>query len=354
MSRRITIRDVAEHAGVSAQTVSRVVNKHPDVAPDTLRRIEKIITELGYEPNVIARSLTRGRSFTLGIVAYGLNLYGPSRLLTCIDQRAHELGYTILLHLSHEPSTNDVGRVLRELVARQVDGIIWAIPEIGGNRAWAKEKLLNLSIPVVLIGSMTEPCTLPAVGTDKLAIGRLVANHLLAGGAQRVGIITGPPSWTDAQERFRGWRTALEAVGHVVEQKQIVAGDWTTDSGEQGLAQLLAQCPDVDSVFASNDQIALGALHAAHGMNLRIPQDVAIVGVDNIPEAAHFWPPLTSVRQNIKQVGTRAVDELHHLIEMSGQEQHPPDAANPRQYLIQPELVVRASSRPVEIFLAQK
>lgn len=337
---RVTIKEVAEAAGVSTQTVSRVMNNRPDVAPETFQRVQKIIKETGYAPNILARSLTQGRSHTLGVVAYGLDYFGPSRVLTGIEQQANQLGYSISLNLLHQPETNDVEHLLHNLLARQVEGIIWAIPEIGSNRAWAHAKLSDLAIPVMFVSGMAEPSSLPLVGVDNYTIGRLAAEHMLGGGARQVGIITGPLNWWEAQQRQQGWCDTLGAHGLTVDARQVVTGDWSAKSGEQGLYQLLAQFPGLDAVFVSNDQMALGVLYAAHRLGRRVPDELAIVGVDNIPESAHFWPPLTTVRQRLREAGAQAVQELDVLI-------HHQDADTiPNIALLQPELVIRESSRP--------
>ena len=161
---RMTIREVAEAAGVSTQTVSRVLNNRPDVAPETFERVRRVIAATGYAPNMVARSLTQGRSQTLGVVAYGLDYFGPSRILTGIDQQAAESGYSISLNLIHEPATGDVDEVLLGLIGRQVDGIIWAIPEVGDNRAWSQHRDLNLPVPVILVGCVTGKPSLPSIG----------------------------------------------------------------------------------------------------------------------------------------------------------------------------------------------
>src|SRR5574341_1429137 len=180
--RRVTIREVAEAAGVSTQTVSRVMNDRPDVAPETFQRVQQVIKDIGYAPNVLARSLIQGRSHTLGVVAYGLEYFGPSRVLTGIEQQANELGYSIFLNLLHQPETNNVDHLLNSLLARQVEGIIWAVPEIGNNRTWAREKTPDLPVPVMFVSGMAGPTSLPLVGIDNHAIGRLATEHLLAGG----------------------------------------------------------------------------------------------------------------------------------------------------------------------------
>lgn len=348
--KRITIKEVAEAAGVSTQTVSRVVNNHPDVSPETLQRVQQIIKETGYAPNALARSLIQGRSHTLGVVAYGLDYFGPSRILTGIEQQAAEMGYSIFLNLIHQPETADVDALLDSLSARQVDGIIWAIPEIGHNRAWVEASNFNFRVPAMFVSGMEQAASLPLVGVDNRAIGRLATEHLLAGGAKKVGIISGPLSWWESQERQRGWREALEARRIKVDSRMMVTGDWQPRSGEQGLYQLLAQCPDIDAVFASNDQMALGALHAAHRLGRRVPQDLSIMGVDNTPEAAHFWPPLTTVRQRLREAGALVVQEIDQLIQGSKPATSSSDAQNgagSQVTLLQPELIVRESTRPV-------
>ena len=212
---RLTIREVAEAAGVSTQTVSRVLNNRPDVAPDTYDRVQRIIAEVGYSPNMFARGLTQGRSHVLGVVTFGLDYFGPSRVLTGIDQRAAELGYAISLNLIHRPETDAVQEILSSLVARQVDGVIWATPQVGGNLDWSHERAQHLPVPIVLVGGMASQTSLPSIGIDNRAIGRLATEHLLAGGARHIGLITGPLSWWEAREREAGWRetTASSVFG---------------------------------------------------------------------------------------------------------------------------------------------
>ncbi len=323
------------------------MNDRPDVAPETFQRVQQVIKDIGYAPNVLARSLIQGRSHTLGVVAYGLEYFGPSRVLTGIEQQANELGYSIFLNLLHQPETNNVDHLLNSLLARQVDGIIWAIPEIGNNRAWAHAKTPDLPVPVMFVSGMDGPTSLPLVGIDNRTIGRLATEHLLAGGARRIGIVTGPLNWWEAQQRQQGWRETLEAHGLVVEDRLVAVGDWTARSGEQGLYQLLAQCPDIDAIFASNDQMALGILYAAHRLGRRVPEDVSMVGVDNIPESAHFWPPLTTVRQRIREAGAEAVQELDRMIHQTKTSRRSRDGILPNVTLLQPELVIRESSRPL-------
>ncbi len=341
----MTIREVAEAAGVSTQTVSRVLNNRPDVAPETYERVRRIIAETGYAPNVFARGLTQGRSHVLGVVAFGLDYFGPSRVLTGIDHQAAETGYTISLNLIHQPETGDVDEVLNGLIGRQVDGIVWAIPEVGGNRAWSHERSQDLPVPVVLVGGMGGKPSLPSIGIDNVAIGRLATEHLLAGGARRVAIITGPLGWREAQERLEGWTRVLDEHKVPKRNRVVIEGDWGAASGELALERLVLELRDVDAIFASNDQMALGVLHGAHRMGRRVPEDLSLVGVDDIPEASHFWPSLTTVHQPLDDAGALAVRLVDGLISNGTSD----DGAGepPVQTLLEPQLVVRGSSRPV-------
>ncbi len=338
----VTLRDVAKAAGVSAQTVSRVINNHPDVAPRTLARVQTVIKDLGYAPDILARSLIRGRSYSLGIVAYGLEFYGPSRQLTGIERQAAELGYSITLNLVHRPELADAQTLLATFKARRVDGVIWAIPEIGDNRAQARAISAATGLPLVFVNGDPTAVGVPLIGIDNLAIGRLATQHLLQGGARQVGIITGPVEWWEAQQRKAGWRQTLDDAGLCADETVVATGDWSAESGRRAGLALLQRHPKMDSIFASNDQMALGLMYAAHALGRRIPDDLAVVGVDNIPESVLFWPPLTSIRQRLREAGAQAVHRMAALIDEASTEPNAP-IASPR--LLQPELIVRASTR---------
>jgi LacI family transcriptional regulator len=342
--RRMTIRDVAAAAGVSPQTVSRVINNRPDVAPETLARVQEVIRETGYTPNMLARGLTQGRSHVLGVVAYGLEYFGPSRVVGAIERQAAEMGYGISLNLILEPETDDVQSVLSGLRARQVDGIIWAVPEVSNNRAWSRGKAADLAVPVMLVGGMFGKTQLPSIAIDNAAMGCLATEHLIAGGVRHLGIVTGPLTWWEAQQRLSGWRQTIGAAGLEVEDRLIVEGDWTVSSGEQGLYRLLEVCPDIDAIFASNDQMALGVLHAAHRLGRRVPEELSVVGVDNMAEASHFWPPLTTVHQPLADAGIMAVKAIDQLIDRSSRVRRPQEPI-PDMARLGPKLIVRESSR---------
>lgn len=337
----VTIKEVARAAGVSAQTVSRVLNERADVSAETRQRVRDVIAELGYSPNIIARSLIQGRSHTIGVVGYGLSYYGPSRTITGLERRANELGYSLLLSLLREPEASTGQNILDHLLMRKVDGIIWAIPEIGEHRTALLGAMHNVPVPVVFINMDPRP-GLPVVSVDNYAGGRRAVEHLLTQGCRKVAVITGPDTWLESRQREAGWRDAMLAAGLPGQdalEPLKVAGDWYPESGETGLERLLAQDATIDAVFAFNDQMALGALKAARRLGLRVPQDLAVVGFDDIPEACYFHPALTTLRQPLIELGSQAVRVLHHMLSLKEEE-----AYTPEQLTLQPELVVRASS----------
>lgn len=342
MQRRhpVTIVEVAQQAQVSAGTVSNVLTNKRPVAAATRDRVLRAIEALGYQPNLLARSLVNRSTNTLGVVAYGLEYYGPSRTLVGIEQQAAALGYSLLLDLLHRPDRQDVDAVLDELTARRVDGIIWAVHEVGDNHAWINEARLRTLPPMIFLTMEQHPMA-SIVSTDNRAGARLATQHLIATGHRTVGIIAGPAAWWEARERLAGWRDALEAVGLEASPALVAEADWTAAAGEAALSGLLARRPDVDAVFACNDQMALGALRHCHASGRPVPGKLAIVGFDNTPESAYFWPSLTTVRQHLAELGRVAVNELQHRIEVRLEGV---DAEAPTLDLLQPELIVRESS----------
>jgi LacI family transcriptional regulator len=337
---RVTVKDVARQANVSPGTVSNVLTGKRPVSQATRQRILLAIEELGYQPDLLARSLVNRRSDTLAVVASGLEYYGPSRTLVGIEQQAEELGYSLLLSLLHRPTECTVGPALEALAARRVDGIIWAVPEIGHNHAWIPYDRLNKLPPIIFLTMEPRP-GLAVVTVDNRGGACQVTRHLLEGGRRTIGLIGGPQLWWEARERLAGWQQGLQEAGLEAAPSLQVEGNWSAASGEQGLYRLLDRRPDVDAVLACNDPMALGALRAAQLLGRRIPQDLAVVGFDNIPESAFFWPPLTTVRQRLVELGRIAVQELHKIIEAK---QQPDLNLEPPVIMLTPELVLRDSS----------
>ncbi len=336
-----TIADVARVAKVSKATVSRVLaGQSQYIRAETRQRVLAAIEELGYHPSHAARSLKSKRSCTLGIVGYGLEFYGPSCTLSGAEEEASELGYTLLLHLIRQPETNNVAELLDEMQARYVDGLIWAVPEIGNNHAWLEDPAFQPSVPVVFLSAEPRPNRF-VVAVDNYTAGLTATRHLIAQGCQNIGLITGPLDWWEARQRKLGWKDALESVGLPRKEGFVAEGNWSASTGESGLTQLLTKHPEMDGVFVCNDRMAVGALKVAREMGRRVPEDLAIIGFDNVQDAAYFYPALSTMHQDMIEVGRRAVRELSKGIEaQQNNAPYPPTAL-----LLQAELVMRDSSR---------
>lgn len=336
----VTLQDVAALAGVSAKTVSRVVNNQGEIKESTRQRIQAAIDELGYRPNILARSLIHQRTNTLAVVAWGIDYFGPSRMMIGIEQQAEELGYSLLLSLVSDPEHHDQEHVLDVLLARRVDGIIWGVPDVGRNHEWV-DPARQEGLPPIIFLSMPARSGLSVVAVDNRSGSRQAAQHLIGQGRRRIGIITGPMAWWEARERYLGWKSAMHDADLPVPDLRVAESYWSAAGGERAMQQLLRQAPDIDAVCTGSDQIALGALEAIHASGRRVPADIAVVGFDNMPESAYFWPPLTTVYQKLAHAGRTAAQQLHQMIEARRQQQDAPEAV---ATTIEPELIVRASS----------
>jgi len=338
-NQRATIKQVARAAGVSTQTVSRVINDRPDVSPETRERIQQVILDLDYQPSALARSLIQKRSYTLGIVTAGLKFNGPSRTLNGIANKAEELGYALLLEVLLQFDTDDIKPLVQGLLARHVDGIVWAVPEVGDNRRWVGGILNDVPVPVVFL-TMQPRAGLSIVEVDNYLGGVLATRHLLEQGCRAIGHISGPLDWWEARQRKQAWQETLQKAGLPASEKACVEGNWSSSSGEAAFNQLLETYPGMDAVFVGNDQMALTVLQVAHRRGLRVPQDLAVVGFDNMAESAYFWPSLTTVNHNLYELGCRAVQEAVEQIEAVRRDAR----LEPKNIYLSPELVIRQSS----------
>lgn len=340
-SESVTIVQVAQEAGVSAQTVSRVLNNRPDVSAATRERILGVIERLNYKPNAIARGLVQRKTHSLGVIAAGLEKYGPLRTVIGIEQETRALGYSLLLSLIPDDATeNQVVEALEHLLARQVDGVLWSAPEIGPNRAWLDSLLGRLTVPTVFMSMHPHPAV-TVIDTDNRMGGNLATVHLTEQGCRRVAHICGPQSQWSALQRRLGWEDALRAVGQTPDAALLVEGDWTAASGYAAIRELIERVPDLDGVFAGNDQMGLGVLLAASELGIRIPEQLAIIGYDNIPEAAYMQPPLSSIRQHLHDSGAIAVRELIRQITLQRAGNNSDEG---QTILVEPDLIVRRSS----------
>lgn len=322
--KRVSMAMVAERAGVSGQTVSRVANGSPKVDPDTRRRVEEAMVQLGYRPNRAARALRTGRTHTLGLVAQTLATVGNSRMLQAVAESAASRGYALtVVTLGADGDISDAFDRLRD---QGVDGAI----VLNEATALARDAAADGLRLVVVDSPPDERFTV--IGTDHAAGARAATEHLLAAGHRTVHHLAGPVDSFAASERERGWRDALAAAGAVA--PEIMRGDWGSASGHRAAVRMLAD-DDVTAIFAANDQMALGALRAIAASGCRVPGDVAVIGFDDIADAAEFQPPLTTLRQDFDALGERAVSSVVSRIE-GGSDDDPG--------LLTPTLVIRASA----------
>ena len=337
---RATIKEVASVSGVSTQTVSRVINERPDVSPETRRRVQEVIKDLSYRPSALARSLISQRSHTLGVVTAGLRYIGPSRTLSGITSAAEEFGYSILLKELPNFDAEDVTPIFQAFLSHHVDGIIWAVPEIGENRKWVNDPPADIEVPLVYL-AMEHRDNLSVVSIDNYLGGRMAISHLLEQGYRKIGHISGPLDWWEARQRMSAWKDALIEAGLESSDRHCVEGNWSAASGAVAIEKLFDQYPDLDSIFVANDQMALSVLQFFAEKGTRIPEEIGIVGFDNIAESAFFSPPLTTVQQDQDKIAQVAVAEVIKIIEAEWQGLDP---GPPQSTVLPPTLIVRQSS----------
>ncbi len=332
-SRRLTLRDIAKQAGVSYQTVSRVLNNHPYVADDTRKRVNDLITALDYHPNKAARSLAGHKANTIALVASDIQDYGPSQVVINIERAAKAAGYDLVLSIAADTSSASMKAAINSILHWQVDGILILKPIRGVSYSEMVE--LSGGLPLVQINSQPDQLA-PSLMVDQEYGTRLLLEHLFDLGHRAFCVINGPSHYYDATVR----QAACEAILHEKGLRAAASaeGDWSAVSGYNTMNALLGQGVRFTAVFAANDQMALGAMRALHEHGLRIPEDVSIVGFDDVPEAAFFEPPLTTIQQNFALLGENSITYLVACIE------NPDTPAECR--LIAPRFVQRLSTAP--------
>ena len=328
--RQPRLEDVAALAKVSHQTVSRVINNHPNVSAATRVRVEAAIAELGYRRNTAARSLVTRRTQTIGVLASELGQYGPANMLLGVQQAAREAGYFVSIAAIKGAGATAISDAVRHLTDQGADGMIVIVPHDGTLQTLEQ---LNLDLPVIVVGGAGDERLSGAMVDQKLGA-RLAVAHLISLGHRRIGHVSGPLDWIDGQARVKGWREELADAG--LPDDLLIEGDWSAGSGYR-IGQQLAEQRDATAVFVSNDQMALGLLRAFGEKGVRVPEDVSVVGFDDQPESAYFMPPLTTVRQDFEELGKRCMDLMRAQIE---------EGAAAGTLVVGPELVVRASTSP--------
>jgi DNA-binding LacI/PurR family transcriptional regulator len=325
-TRAPNMRDVARLAGVSYQTVSRVVNNSEALRPETRDRVLAAMEELHYRPNRAARALKTSRSRTIGVLASIRATYGPALTVQAIEAAAAEQGFYVntahLTQIDEETITAAVDR----LIEQDVEGLVVIAPQ---QRVF--ETLARLVDPPPMVTLRSGPDGDPqALWVDQAAGARAATAHLAELGHQYIRHLAGPQDWIEADARMQGY--LLELSDRELPTLPPIRGDWTAEFGYFAGRQLIA-ANDATAFFCSNDEMALGVLHAAHSLSVRVPEDISVIGFDDIPAAEHFWPPLTTVHQDFAELGRRCVRML-----LDGRDDSVVD--------IQPHLVVRRSSGP--------
>ncbi len=327
-NKRPTLRDVAREAGVSYQTVSRVINEQDNVSEATRRRVTETIKALGYRPNRAAQILQTERSNTIEVVLfyYGFNLF-----IYEMARRAQQLGYHFVISAITE---QEFTSTLESAASRFVDGLI-LVPNSVMTEDYGTLLELTNGIPLVQIGSRSG-VNMPSVTYDQKQGAKLAVQHLIDLGHRQIAEISGPLTNHDAYDRHVSYESTMR--DHHLPPGPMVEGEFQIESGYRGMNQLLDSGRPFSAVFIANDSMAIGAHSALRDRGLRVPDDLSIVGFDDVPEAAHFVPRLTTVRQDFQLLGGLAVEYLASLIERPEIPLH--------QRVLQPQLIVRESTAP--------
>lgn len=324
------IRDVARLAGVSHQTVSRVLNNSEAIRPSTRQRVIEVIDEIGYRPNQAARALVTSKSRTIGVLTSQSAHYGPSTSLASIESAARHAGYVVSTSSLTVSDRNSIVEGLEHLMTLAIEGLVVIAPQV---RVFEVIADLALDIPVVTLDSTAQDAP-RSLAVDQIAGARAVTRHLIELGHQEIVHVAGPQDWIEAEARMSGFLHEVNAAD--LRTHPPILGDWTADLGYRAGRELLG-FRNFTAVFAANDQMALGLIHAFLDAGLDVPGDVSVVGFDDIPEARHFWPPLTTVHQDFAELGRRAVDLLLRQLDDA------PPVLGPQEQ-IRPELIVRRST----------
>ncbi|HKN98779.1 MAG TPA: LacI family DNA-binding transcriptional regulator [Pseudonocardiaceae bacterium] len=330
-SSRVTIRDVAARAGVSVATVSKVINQRYGVAADTSARVRAVIDELGYEASLVAQSLRNHRTNVIGILVADLEPFSTELLKGAADA-IRGSGFELVVYSAGGRVSDHVGwerRYLSRLSGTLVDGAILVTPTVVD---------IRYDAPIVAVDPHTGPTDLPTIDSDNLRGAQLATEHLLALGHTRIGMLTGRADLQSARLREEGFRQALAAAGVPVDESLVEPGAYDAGVSADSAIRLLSRPDRPTAVFAANDITAIATVETAHTLGLRVPDDLSVVGFDNVPESALSSPPLTTVHQPIREMGQSAIDMLIRLIRGEN--------SDPVHLTLTTRLVVRQSTGP--------
>lgn len=323
--------DVARLAGVSQKTVSRVVNNERYVSEELREKVLRAAAELGFRPNTAARALITGRFKRIGVVSLGSALYGPASMLVALERATRAAGLSFMVANTPEGQAEAVQEAVDWLLSQGVDGIILSEPKDEGQHLRP-----DAGVPIVSLGQAADlPAAQVALTRGRTAAScREAVDHLLDLGHRRVWHIAAPQDWWEGRERLEGWAEAHRARG--IEPPPPLQGDWTP-AGGYAAGRLLP--PEATAVFCANDDTAIGLARALHEAGRRVPEDVSLVGFDDIPAAAYLTPPLTTVQQDFEGDATHALEHLLRLLPGAAPREATPAAPRRR-------LVVRSSTAP--------
>lgn len=327
-----SIRDVARLAGVSYQTVSRVINNSSQLRPETAAKVRSAIAELKFVPNQAARALATSRSRLIGVLSPRATTYGVATMVQSVESAARAAGYRLTLATLATSAADDVRTSIDRLMQQSIEGLIAVAPQA---RVIPILDELRLPVPVQIVSSTARDGRRDS-HNDQVAGAQAAVRHLIELGHSRILHIAGPRDWIEADHRMQGYLAEMDA--NDLPPRPPVLGDWTAQYGFEAGIELL-RTEDATAVFAGNDHMALGFMHAVRAIGRSVPEDLSVVGFDDVPEAAHLWPPLTTVRQDFAGIGHRAVTDL--LADLGVATDH--DADPQPDHL---RLIVRSSTAP--------
>ena len=326
----VSIKDIAKAAGVSHSTVSRALSDSPLVKEETKRRIQRLAREMGYSPSAIARSLATKRTYTIGLVVTTIADPFVADIVRGVEEVALDKGYSVLLSNSNADPQREMA-VVKTFHERRVDGVIVTASRVGDLYLPLLEEI---GAPIVLINNLRDGKYVYSVATDNVHGAELATRYLIELGHRRIGYIACPNKERSNRDRLEGYRRALREANIAFQPALVARGDGKVEGGREGMRQLLFLSPPPTAVFCYNDLTAIGAMMAVKGAGLRVPDDVSLVGFDDIAMASYVDPPLTTVRQRKYEMGRLAMEMLLNIL--SGEEAT-------KSIVLQGELIVRKS-----------
>src|SRR5216684_2593220 len=301
--RRPTINDIAKRVGLSKASVSRALNGKEDVDPETRKRVLTLAAEMGYVPSASARALSNGRSNYLGLLVPTLTWPWILEVLRGVAEEIERSGYSLILYTTTDGEDSERAFMSQVVPAGAVDGLALVIPH--GMLGYI-ERLAKGGLPVVVVDDRGHYPDLPTVATTNVEGGRSATHHLIEQGRRRIAMLNGPHDFGCNRDRLKGYKSALQEAGIEVDPRRVTDSDFKEEGGMSAMTRLLAADPRLDAVFAANDVMAFGAMRALRNAGRRVPDDVAVVGFDDIPASAMTHPPLTTVRQPLYEMGRTA------------------------------------------------